>query len=83
MCAGTTGHAEVVQVQFDTRVVNYEQLLKVGGGQQHQATLIHCSTAHEYMITAWHMLGHRAGLDIILQSVMVHLAPCACLSMLL
>ena len=29
VCAGTTGHAEVVQVQFDPSVVTYEALLDV------------------------------------------------------
>lgn len=27
VCGGTTGHAEVVQVEFDTEVVSYESLL--------------------------------------------------------
>jgi peptide-methionine (S)-S-oxide reductase len=29
VCSGLTGHAEVVQVVFDPRVVTYEQLLKI------------------------------------------------------
>ena len=29
VCTGTTGHAEVVQVEFDPAVVTYEQLLEV------------------------------------------------------
>lgn len=29
VCSGTTGHAEVVQVEFDPGVVTYEELLKV------------------------------------------------------
>lgn len=29
VCTGTTGHAEVVQVEFDPEVVGYEQLLEV------------------------------------------------------
>ena len=29
VCTGTTGHAEVVQIEFDPAVVSYEQLLEV------------------------------------------------------
>lgn len=29
VCTGTTGHAEVVQITFDTNVVSYEELLKI------------------------------------------------------
>jgi len=29
VCTGTTGHAEVVQVEFDPAIVGYEQLLEV------------------------------------------------------
>jgi peptide-methionine (S)-S-oxide reductase len=29
VCEGTTGHAEVVQVQFDTSVVDYRQILEI------------------------------------------------------
>src|SRR3972149_1068315 len=29
VCAGTTGHAEVVQVTFDPRVVSFKQVLEV------------------------------------------------------
>ncbi len=29
VCSGTTGHAEVVQVQFDPSVVSYEKLLDI------------------------------------------------------
>ncbi len=29
VCSGTTGHAEVVQLEFDAKVVSYEQLLKI------------------------------------------------------
>jgi peptide-methionine (S)-S-oxide reductase len=29
VCAGTTGHAEVVQVAFDPAVISYEQILEV------------------------------------------------------
>lgn len=29
VCSGTTGHAEVVQVEFDPQAVTYEQLLQI------------------------------------------------------
>jgi len=29
VCAGTTGHAEVVQITFDPRVISYKELLQV------------------------------------------------------
>src|SRR5688572_8402990 len=29
VCEGTTGHAEVVQVQFDTGVVSYREILEI------------------------------------------------------
>lgn len=29
VCSGTTGHAEVVQIEFDPGVISYEQLLEV------------------------------------------------------
>ena len=29
ICSGTTGHAEVVQMEFDPRVISFEQLLEV------------------------------------------------------
>lgn len=32
VCAGGTGHAEVVQVEYDPQVVSYEQLLEVFWG---------------------------------------------------
>lgn len=29
VCSGTTGHAEVVQIEFDPAIISYEQLLEV------------------------------------------------------
>lgn len=29
VCAGTTGHAEVIQIEFDPAIISYEQLLEV------------------------------------------------------
>ncbi|MDP8242581.1 MAG: peptide-methionine (S)-S-oxide reductase MsrA [Candidatus Hinthialibacter antarcticus] len=29
VCSGTTGHAEVVQVEFDPEIITYEQLLNI------------------------------------------------------
>lgn len=29
VCSGTTGHAEVIQVEFDPTIISYEQLLEV------------------------------------------------------
>jgi len=39
VCTGNTGHAEVVQVQFDPRLVSYAEILKVFWSQHDPTTL--------------------------------------------
>lgn len=39
VCAGTTGHAEVVQVEYDPAVISYEQIIKVHMGTHDPTTL--------------------------------------------
>lgn len=39
VCTGNTGHAEVVQVEFDSTKVSYEQLLEVFWGSHNPTTL--------------------------------------------
>ncbi len=39
VCSGDTGHAEVVQVQYDPEVVSYEELLSVFWSQHNPTTL--------------------------------------------
>jgi peptide-methionine (S)-S-oxide reductase len=39
VCSGATGHAEVVQVQFDPQQVSYEELLSVFWSQHNPTTL--------------------------------------------
>jgi len=39
VCAGTTGHAEVIQITFDNQEITYEQLLKIHLSTHNPTTL--------------------------------------------
>ncbi len=39
ICTGTTGHAEVIQIEFDPAVISYEDLLRVHFGTHDPTTL--------------------------------------------
>ena len=39
VCSGSTGHAEVVQVEYDPAVISYEQIIKVHMGTHDPTTL--------------------------------------------
>lgn len=39
VCSGTTGHAEVAQIEFDPSVITYEQLVEVFFGSHNPTTL--------------------------------------------
>ena len=68
ICTGLTGHAEVIKIIFDTKVVSYEKLLKIFGdahdpttlnrqgadvGTQYRSTIMYLNDSQKEIATKW------------------------------
>ena len=68
ICTGLTGHAEVIKIIFDTKVVSYEKLLNIFGdahdpttlnrqgadvGTQYRSTIMYLNDSQKEIATKW------------------------------